>query len=126
MPAPTKPPVTHYEPAPETQEDNYAPVPIVDFAKVGTPEGRAELAPQVREAMRTYGFICIVNHGLTQTQNDRMVDIADVPFSEVPEDEQHRLLSKVRELREWKRYKPRQFWVGIRPLCTREYVAPRS
>ncbi|PIL32680.1 hypothetical protein GSI_05384 [Ganoderma sinense ZZ0214-1] len=63
-------------------------------ADVRTPEGPAELAPQVR----TYGFMCIVNHGLTEAQNDRMVDIADVPFSEVPEDEQHQLLSKVREL----------------------------
>ena len=52
----------------ERRTVEYASVPIVDFAKVGMPEGRAELAPQVRDAMRTYGFMCIVNHGLTQAQ----------------------------------------------------------
>ncbi|KAI1787056.1 Clavaminate synthase-like protein [Ganoderma leucocontextum] len=111
MPATTIPPVAHYEPAPETQEEiEYAAVPVVDFAKVHTPEGRAELAPQVRDATRTYGFMCVVNHGLSQAQNDRMTDIANVPFTEVPEDEQMQFVSKTKELGEWKGYKPRQYW----------------
>ncbi|KAI1787054.1 Clavaminate synthase-like protein [Ganoderma leucocontextum] len=75
-----------------------------------TPEGRAELAPQVRDAMRTCGFMCVVNHGLSQAQNDRMTDIANVPFTEVPEDEQMQFVSKTKELGEWKGYKPRQYW----------------
>ncbi|PIL28628.1 hypothetical protein GSI_08670 [Ganoderma sinense ZZ0214-1] len=105
------PQVAHYERAPETKEEiEYAVVPIIDFANVHTPEGRAQLAPQVRDAMRTYGFMCIVNHGLTQAQNDRMIDIADVPFSAVPADEQARFVTTTRELGEWKGYKPRQYW----------------
>ncbi|PIL28627.1 hypothetical protein GSI_08669 [Ganoderma sinense ZZ0214-1] len=111
MPAVTIPPVAHYDPTPGTKEEiDYAAVPIIDFAKVGTPEGRAALAPQVRDAMRTYGFMCIVNHGLTQAQNERMVDIANVPFTEVPEEEQAQFISKTKELGEWKGYKPRQYW----------------
>ena len=46
----------------------WADLPIVDFSKVGTPEGRAELVPQVRDAMRTHGFLIVVNHGWTQAQ----------------------------------------------------------
>lgn len=44
-----------------------------------------------------------------------MVGIADVPFSEVPEDERKQFLAKVKERGEWKGYKPRQFWVRLEP-----------
>ena len=47
---------------------DYAGVPVIDFAGVHTPEGRLELAPKVRDAMRNYGFMCVVNHGLSQAQ----------------------------------------------------------
>lgn len=46
----------------------WAPLPIIDFSEAGTPEGRSALAVQVRDAMRTYGFLYIVNHGYTQAQ----------------------------------------------------------
>lgn len=46
----------------------WADLPIVDFTSVHTPEGRAVLAPQMHDAMRTHGFLYIVNHGLTQPQ----------------------------------------------------------
>ncbi|PIL28651.1 hypothetical protein GSI_08693 [Ganoderma sinense ZZ0214-1] len=111
MPAPTIPPVAHYEPAPETKEKiEYAAVPIIDFSKVHTSEGSAELVPQVRDAMRTYGFMCVINHGLTQAQYHRMIDIADIPFSQVPEDEQTKFDSKTKENGSYKGYKPRQYW----------------
>lgn len=89
MPAPTLPSLPRYTPAPPTKEDcksrrrslvcihvhahartvvEWAPLPIIDFSEAGTPEGRSALAPQVRDAMRTYGFLYIVNHGYTQAQ----------------------------------------------------------
>lgn len=40
-----------------------------------------------------------------------MVDISNVPFTEVPEEEQAQFASKTKELGEWKGYKPRQYWV---------------
>ena len=57
----------------------YADVPVIDFAGVRTPEGRLELASKVRDAMRNYGFMCVVNHGLSQAQvsRNRLVPICD-------------------------------------------------
>ena len=44
---------------------DWADLPIIDISKASTPEGRTELATEVRDAMRTFGFMYIVNHGLT-------------------------------------------------------------
>lgn len=40
-----------------------------------------------------------------------MIDIADVPFSKVPEEEQKQFTSKIKEVGSYKGYKHRQFWV---------------
>ncbi|KAI0703872.1 Clavaminate synthase-like protein [Cerioporus squamosus] len=61
--------------------------------------------------MRTYGFLYVINHGLTQAQNDRLVDIADVPFSRVSEEEQKQFMGKIKEAGSYRGYKPRQFWI---------------
>ena len=50
------------------REVDYADFPIIDISKAKTPAGRKELAPVVRDAMRTYGFLYVVNHGLTDTE----------------------------------------------------------
>ena len=47
---------------------DYADFPIIDISKAKTPEGLKELAPVVRDAMQTYGFLYIVNHGLTDAE----------------------------------------------------------
>ena len=111
----------------------YADLPIIDISKAKTPEGRRELAPVVRDAMRTYGFLIIVNHGVTQVevvllnesfhecgisltylvQNNRMMDIADIPFSQVSESEKANFTGKIREVGSYRGYKPRQFWVSV-------------
>ena len=44
-------------------EVNYADLPIVDLSRSTTPESRAELALQVRDAMTTHGFFYVINHG---------------------------------------------------------------
>lgn len=46
----------------------YADLAVVDLSKIGTPEGHAELANIVRDAMRTQGFFYVVNHGWTPEQ----------------------------------------------------------
>jgi len=46
----------------------FADLAIVDLSKANTPEGRAELYPQLRDALHTYGFVCAINHGYTQAQ----------------------------------------------------------
>ncbi|KAI0703881.1 Clavaminate synthase-like protein [Cerioporus squamosus] len=99
----TLPFAPHYVPPPPTKENlEWADLAVVDMSKMNTPEGRAELVTVVRDAMHTNGFIYVVNHGLSQAQNERMVNIADVAFSQYE--------SKPREVGYWRGYKLRQFF----------------
>ena len=151
MPAPTIPYAPRYVPAPATKEDcmsneiillprpnyavftvDWADLPIIDFSKVSTPEGRAELAPAMRDGMHTHGFVYIVNHGLSQAQvratslafaalcstdvdnsvqRDRMFDVADVAFAQVPEEEKKQFTANFKETGLYSGYKLRQYWV---------------
>ncbi|KAI0760891.1 Clavaminate synthase-like protein [Trametes elegans] len=111
MPAPIVPSVPRYVPAPPTKEDlEWADLPIIDFSNAGTPEGRAALTPEVCNAMRTYGFMYVVNHGLTQAQNDRMFDIADVPFTQVPGEEMKQFAADIEGSGSYRGFKRRQYW----------------
>ncbi|PIL28758.1 hypothetical protein GSI_08802 [Ganoderma sinense ZZ0214-1] len=105
------PDAPHRPPPPPTTEDlDWADLPIVDISKASTAEGRTELAAQVRDAMRTFGFMYIVNHGLTQAQNARLFDIADVPFSQVSEEEKRQFSNEIKNTGSYRGYKPRRFW----------------
>ncbi|OCH86735.1 Clavaminate synthase-like protein [Obba rivulosa] len=118
MPSLTLPQIPHYEPAPPTKEPlEYADLAVIDLSKTKTPEGRLELAAQVREAMTTIGFFYVINHGLTSAQNTRMFDIADVPFSQVPEDEKKAFHADIKGAKSYQGYKLRQYWhidAGVR------------
>ncbi|KAI0089599.1 Clavaminate synthase-like protein [Irpex rosettiformis] len=107
----TKPPVPHYVPAPPTQENlTYADLGIVDLAKASTAEGRAELATTARDALHNIGFFYIINHGLSKPETERMFDIADVPFSQVPDQDKPTYHAKIIEAGSYQGYKPRQYW----------------
>ncbi|KAH9944883.1 Clavaminate synthase-like protein [Amylocystis lapponica] len=111
MPSVTFPAIPHYVPAPGTNEDlDYADLTIVDLAKAATPEGRAELAVQVRDAMTTQGFFYVINHGYTQTQTDRTFDIADIPFSQVSDEEKRVYNANIKATGSYQGYKLRQYW----------------
>ncbi|EIW52052.1 Clavaminate synthase-like protein [Trametes versicolor FP-101664 SS1] len=111
MPATTFSSIPHYEPAPPTHEElEWADIPIIDISKAGTPEGRAELAPPARDAMRTQGFLYIINHGYTQTQNERVFDIADLPFAQVPEEEKRLFAGDIKKTGSYRGYKLRNYW----------------
>ncbi|KAI0752490.1 hypothetical protein C8Q80DRAFT_1267037 [Daedaleopsis nitida] len=111
MPVPAPPFAAHYVPPPTTKENlPWVEFPIVDLSKASTPEGRAELMPIVRDAMHTYGFMYVINHGLTQAQNERMCDVADVPLSNVAEEEKKKYVVKGREIGIFRGYKPRQYF----------------
>lgn len=79
--------------------------------------------------MQTSGFMYIINHGMTQaevrkamsghataaktwTQNDRIFDIADIPFSQVPEEEMKRYVSDIKATGSYRGFKPRRIWVS--------------
>lgn len=47
---------------------DYADLAIVDLSKAETPEGRLELATQIREAISTQGFFYVINYGLEKAQ----------------------------------------------------------
>ncbi|OBZ66835.1 1-aminocyclopropane-1-carboxylate oxidase 9 [Grifola frondosa] len=118
MPSTILPPVAHYVPAPPTKENlDYADLAIVDLSKAQTAAGRAELAAQVKEAMSGQGFFYVVNHGYTQAQTERMVDIADIPFTLVDDEEKRRFAPDIKKLGSYQGYKLRQYWhidAGVR------------
>ncbi|OAX31884.1 hypothetical protein K503DRAFT_702986 [Rhizopogon vinicolor AM-OR11-026] len=113
MPSLTLPECAHYIPPPATKEDHLA---IIDLSKAHTPEGRQELYPQLRDALRTHGFVYAINHGYTQAQRDRIFDIADVPFTVVPPDEMKTYTANIDKVGYYAGYKARQYWVRLLPV----------
>ncbi|KAI0819372.1 hypothetical protein BC628DRAFT_1476307 [Trametes gibbosa] len=113
MPATIVPSIPHYVPALPTKEElEWADIPIIDISKAATSEGRAELAPRARDAMRNQGFLYIINHGYSQMQNDRIFDIADLPFAQVPEEEKKAFAGNIKETGSYRGYKLRNYWFG--------------
>lgn len=45
-------------------------------------------------------------------QNDRIFDIADIPFSQVPEEEMKRYVSDIKATGSYRGFKPRRIWVS--------------
>ncbi|KAJ7820017.1 Clavaminate synthase-like protein [Mycena olivaceomarginata] len=111
MPSLTVPPAPRYISPPPTQEKlDYADLAIIDLSKALDAEGRAELAVQAAEAMKTQGFFYVINHGYTSAQTERMFDIADIPFSGVSDEEKSSYSGKMKETGSYQGYKPRQYW----------------
>lgn len=92
---------------------DYADLAIIDLSKAKTPEGRAALANDVRDALSTTGFFYVVGHGYTQEETDRMFDIADVPFAQVSDEEKQAYLGKIKETGSFQGYKLRNYWVRV-------------
>lgn len=107
---------------------DYADLEVIDLNLAKTIEGRHALAAQVRDAMRTSGFFYCINHGYTQEQvsllplrvilgwsdsekEDRIFDIADVPFARVTPEEKQQYVGKMKEAGSYQGYKPRSYWV---------------
>ncbi|KAF8548279.1 Clavaminate synthase-like protein [Imleria badia] len=111
MPSLTLPECPRYFAPPPTQQDlDFADLAIIDLSKAHTPEGRAELASQLRDALRTNGFVYAINHGYTQAQCDRMFDIADVPFTAVPPEEIEIYTTDSEKVGYFAGYKPHRYW----------------
>ncbi|KAF8153283.1 Clavaminate synthase-like protein [Crassisporium funariophilum] len=111
MPGLTCPDTPPYVHAPSTQASlDYADLPVVDLSTSGTLEGRLALAREVRDAMLEHGFFYVINHGYTPTQNERIFDIADVPFARVSDEEKQTYVAKMKADGSYQGYKPRQYW----------------
>jgi isopenicillin N synthase-like dioxygenase len=61
-------------------------VPNIDLSKYGTPEGNAELAETLIEAIRTKGFFYVTNFGVSQEAVDRQFALGQ-KFYELPLEE---------------------------------------
>ncbi|KAF9011700.1 Clavaminate synthase-like protein [Cyathus striatus] len=110
--------VPHYQPAPPTKADlDYADLPIIDLSKAATENGRQELVVEVRDALFNHGFFYIINHGYKSEQTARMLDIADIPFSQTSDEEKNTYLAKIKDTGSYQGYKLRQYWLignGVR------------
>ncbi|KAL6302299.1 Clavaminate synthase-like protein [Sparassis latifolia] len=110
MPSTILPPVRHHVPPTRTKENlDYADLAVIDLSKAHTPEGRALLAIELCDAIAAQGFFYAINHGYTQAQNDRMFDIANVPFS-LADEEKRLYTGNVKESGTYQGFKPRQLW----------------
>ncbi|KAF8490579.1 Clavaminate synthase-like protein [Gautieria morchelliformis] len=111
MPATTFPSAPHYIAPPFTSYDlEWADLAIIDISKAATPEGRAQLSVQVRDALSTAGFFYVVNHGYTPEQTTRMFDIADIPFEQVSQTEKEQYLGQMKQTGSYQGYKLRSYW----------------
>lgn len=111
MPSTILPSIPRLQRLPVTKENlEYADLAVIDLSNAHTAEGRAELALQMRDAMSTQGFFYVVNHGLTQAQNDRIFDIADVSFTQVGDDEKKIYTGDFESTGIYLGYKPRRQW----------------
>ncbi|RDB27660.1 hypothetical protein Hypma_003184 [Hypsizygus marmoreus] len=118
MPGTILPETPRHVPPPPTKENlDYADLAIIDLEKYKTPEGRAELVADVRNALATVGFFYVINHGYTPEQTRRIFDIADIPFTQVSDEEKRKYVAKMKETGSYQGYKPRQYWhidAGVR------------
>ncbi|KAK0458641.1 Clavaminate synthase-like protein [Desarmillaria tabescens] len=82
---------------------DYADLPIIDLSKNPRPE-------EVREAMQTHGFFYVIGHGLSIAENQRIFDIADIPFTDVSDSEKQQYEAKIIQTGSYQGYKHRQYW----------------
>ncbi|GJJ14445.1 hypothetical protein Clacol_008709 [Clathrus columnatus] len=129
MPTATVPEVPRYNLPPTTTcELDWADLPFVDLSKTQTPEGRIELVKQVQNALSTTGFFYVINHGYSaeqvsainsrtftpsnniNSQTQRLIDIGDIPFTQVNDEEKAEYENKPNEAGTYLGYKPRSYW----------------
>ncbi|KAF8073922.1 hypothetical protein FPV67DRAFT_1666668 [Lyophyllum atratum] len=127
MPATILPETPRHIPPPPTKENlDFADLAIIDFEKFKTPEGKAELVVDVRNAMTTVGFFYIVNHGYAPEETRRIFDIAEIPFG-VSDDEKKKYAGRMKEDGSYQGYKPRQYWhidAGVRDQLEHYNINP--
>ncbi|CAL5875253.1 uncharacterized protein PFLUO_LOCUS9557 [Penicillium psychrofluorescens] len=104
--------VDHFVPVEPTKEPlDYADLETLDFSSYDKgPEARKELAAQLRQAMKTHGFFVIENHGISEEDIMRQVDIGHTIFNRTPQEEKDRLKADILGKGEYPGFKPRGHW----------------
>jgi isopenicillin N synthase-like dioxygenase len=80
------------------------PVPTIDLSKYGSPEGKAELAQTLIEAIRTKGFFYVTNFGVSQDRVSRQFSLGQ-RFYELPLEEKLKYVPDL-ENGEYNGYRP--------------------
>ncbi|WVQ95241.1 hypothetical protein IAU59_002336 [Kwoniella sp. CBS 9459] len=99
------PQVFKYDYVPETKEKlDWADLPNIDLSKFSTPEGKAELAQTLIEAIRTKGFFYVTNFGIPQEKVDRQFALG-AKFYDLPVEEKSKYTPDL-ENGEYNGYRP--------------------
>jgi len=112
MPSVKPPQPNHFEPVKPTAEKlNYADLPTLDFAELKNGDaGKSKLAETLNKVMRTQGFFYIVNHGLSEEEVTRQVDIGYTVLTETPLEEKMKLVSQMQEKGCYRGFKLRDYY----------------
>ena len=87
----------HFVPVGPTKEDiNFADLEILDLSRYNAgPEAQNALAHQLHKAMSTQGFFVLVNHGVTEQEIARIVDIGHTVLARTSPEEKERLKADI-------------------------------
>jgi isopenicillin N synthase-like dioxygenase len=78
----TKPKVQPWTAHPETAADlEWAPLVIIDLGKFDAPGGKALLAQELKDAVKSWGFWTVVGTGIPQEDLDRQLSIGNGFFN---------------------------------------------
>jgi isopenicillin N synthase-like dioxygenase len=108
----TLPEVDHFVPvAPSKEAIDFVDLKVLDFSKYDVgPEERKQLAEQVRQAMTTQGFFTIINHGISQSEIERQVDIGHTIFKRTSAEEKELTRAPIVEKGSYFGFKLRGHW----------------
>jgi isopenicillin N synthase-like dioxygenase len=108
----TLPEADHFVPVEPSKENiDFVSLHTIDLAQYEKgPEARAELAESVRLAMTTQGFFYLVNHGLSEEDISRQVDVGHTILGRTSQEEKVRLQARMVEDGSYHGFKPRGHW----------------
>ncbi|GFZ44251.1 hypothetical protein JCM24511_01973 [Saitozyma sp. JCM 24511] len=98
--------------APSKQQDlPFADLKTVDMGSFHDgPEAQAKIAEEIRQAMHEQGFFTLINHGFTQEEVARQMDIGYTVLQRTPLEEKQKLRARMQEDGCYKGFKLRQYY----------------
>jgi isopenicillin N synthase-like dioxygenase len=109
-----KPEVDHFVPVEPSKEPiDFVSLQTIDLSRYDEgPEARAELAEKIRLAMTTQGFFTLINHGFSDEEIARQVDIGHHILGHTSREEKIRLQAPMIEEGSYHGFKPRGHWIN--------------
>ena len=108
----SKPQAEHFIPVEPSKEPiDFVSLRTVDLSRYDDgPEARAALAEEIRLAMTTQGFFTLINHGFSEEEITRQVDVGHHIMAHTPQEEKLRLQAPMVEEGSYHGFKPRGHW----------------